>query len=166
MKLFIIVFLIIAGIVLISYILNHISYQMIKKRILNEKNWDLNICCGKTDSGGINADIVDHAEIGNFVLVENIYKLPFKDRTFQTVLCSHTIEHVDNPDAFHKELQRVGHHITYLVPPLWDISAAFNILEHKWLFLTFRSRHTTLPKYIPLPFSGLVHRLFDQKIDA
>lgn len=168
MKMEIILF-IFCGLILIystAYLFNWISYQIIKKKTLKDRKWCLNICCGKTDGGGINADIVEHGQVQNFVLINDIYNLPFQDNKFKNILCSHTIEHVDHPLLFHEELNRIGRNITYLIPPIWDFSAAFNLLEHKWLFLTFRSRHGSLPKYVRLPFTNFIHREFGQKIDA
>ncbi|MFO7893890.1 MAG: methyltransferase domain-containing protein [Longimicrobiales bacterium] len=90
---------------------NRISYGMLKQRILERQKWDLNICCGTTDGGGINADIMRHAEVPRFVLVD-VYRAPFRDGQFETVLCSHTIEHVDEPERLFRELQRVGARVT------------------------------------------------------
>ena len=83
------------------------SYKILKNKILKSRKWDLNICCGKTNGGGINADIKKHKNLPNFILIKNIYKLPFKNKQFNYVLCSHTIEHVDDPIQFYKELKRV-----------------------------------------------------------
>ena len=153
-------------VVVVLYITNLISYRYLKSRILNRQRWDLNICCGKTHGGGVNADVVSYGALDNFVLVDNIYHLPFTDKQFDTVLCSHTMEHVDNPDAFFAELQRVGQRVTIVLPPVWDLSAALNFLEHKWLFLTFRKEHAFLPKHIPLPLSGTIQRLIGQRMHA
>lgn len=155
---------IIAVIIVSLYIsfAHYVSYYLVKRRILNRHKWDLNICCGKTDGGGLNVDIVRHRDLPCFQQVDNIYNLPFEDNAFETVLCSHTIEHVDNPKRFYEELQRVGKHVTLVVPPLYDLAAVFNILEHKWVFLTFRKRHHTLPRFVKLPFADLFHRLFGQ----
>ena len=151
---------------IIAYVLNWISYKYLKNRILNRQKWDLNICCGTTDGGGINADIVRHKELPNFVLIQDIYKLPFQKNQFDHVLCSHTIEHVDYPIRFHRELQRVGKTITYVIPPLWDITAAFNLLEHKHLFLAWGTEYKKLPKFIPLPAVAKIHAFLGQKIKA
>lgn len=35
-------------------------------------------------------------------------KFPFKDKEFDYVICAHVLEHVDDPDAFLKELFRIG----------------------------------------------------------
>ncbi|MEX0778859.1 MAG: methyltransferase domain-containing protein [Balneolales bacterium] len=146
------------------YITNKLSYGYLKRRILERQKWDLNICCGKTDGGGINADIYEHDSIPNFVLTENIYDLPFKDKQFKSILCSHTIEHVDDPYRFYQELNRIGENVVLVIPPLWDISAVFNALEHRWIFLSFKKEHKTLPPHIRLPFSQSVHKRFGQKI--
>src|SRR4030043_2036227 len=92
----------------LSQALNVLSYRVLKRRILRQRKWDLNIGCGKTDGGGGNADIVAHAGLPNFRLIDSGYHLPFEENQFETVLASHTMEHVDEPAAFFKELTRVG----------------------------------------------------------
>lgn len=154
------------GSIVLLFLLNYISYQLMKHRILKTRIWDLNICCGKTDGGGINADIMEHAEVRNYCHIDNIYKLPFKDQQFEHVLCSHTIEHVEDPEWFDRELRRVGKHVTYVLPPLWDLSAAFNIFEHRWLFLTFKKEHHELPRYIKLPLSHKLQEWIGQRMHA
>ena len=148
-------------------ILNWISYRVLGGIIRNRRKvWDLNICCGKTDGGGINVDIVRHGDIPNLVVVDDIYRLPFSTNQFDYTLCSHTIEHVEDPSAFYEELRRVSKHVTLVVPPLWDLSAVFNIFEHRWLFLTFRKEHHTLPPHVTLPFSQQFQERLGQKIRA
>lgn len=144
------------------YISHFISYKYLKNNILKEKRWDLNICCGKTDGGGINADIFKHKDIPNFIEIQNIYKLPFKNKQFDKVLCSHTIEHVDSPKDFFEELQRVGYEVTLVIPPLYDITAVLNFFEHKWIFLSFKKRHHKLPNHIRLPFSKYIQKKIGQ----
>ncbi|MEX0928660.1 MAG: methyltransferase domain-containing protein [Balneolales bacterium] len=160
------IFYILPLIVVILYISNKLSYHFLKKRILERQKWDLNICCGKTDGGGINADIFKHDSVPNFILTGDIYNLPFNNKQFKTVLCSHTIEHVEDPELFFKELNRVGEKVSLVIPPLWDISAVFNALEHKWIFLTFKKEHETLPPYVKLPFSETIHNHFGQKVSS
>ncbi|MEX2404909.1 MAG: methyltransferase domain-containing protein [Balneolales bacterium] len=151
-------------IISLFYITNKLSYCYLKQKVLKRQKWDLNICCGKTDGGGINADIYKHDSVPNFILTENIYDLPFKDKQFKSVLCSHTIEHVEDPSRFFDELNRVGEKVVLVIPPLWDISAVFNALEHRWIFLSFKKEHESLPRHIKLPFSETVHNYFGQKI--
>lgn len=147
--------------------LNQLSYRVMGGIIRRRREiWDLNICCGKTDGGGVNVDIVKHAEIPNLVVVDDIYQLPFSTNQFEHTLCSHTIEHVEDPGAFFAEMQRVSKHVTLVVPPLWDLSAALNVFEHRWLFLTFRKEHHSLPPHIPLPFARRLQERVGQKIRA
>ena len=146
--------------------LTHVlSYSIIKGRILRQQTWDLNICCGKTDGGGINADIVAHSKLPMMVLVD-IHHLPFRDGQFNTVLCSHTMEHVAHPDKFFRELSRVGDDVTIVIPPLWDVSAALNVFEHRWIFLSFKKTHKSLPPYVELPLASAVQRYLGQRIHA
>jgi SAM-dependent methyltransferase len=158
--------IIILVIILYALFANYASYYFGKNRILIEQKWDLNICCGKTDGGGLNVDIVKHQEFTHFKQVDNIYNLPFADCQFEKVLCSHTIEHVDDPRQFYNELQRVGKQVTLVVPPLYDLAAVCNVFEHKWIFLTFKKRHHQLPQYIRLPFAHGFQKLFGQRNHA
>jgi hypothetical protein len=163
MKRFFRLILFAAGLTGFIHSLNLVSYHLIKNRVLTRRNWDLNICCGKTDGGGINADIIRHKEVPNLVIVD-IYHLPFQSSQFKHVLCSHTIEHVSCPKELYAELKRVGSHVTLLIPPIWDLSAAFNLLEHKWIYWSLFTEHSDLPYYTRLPLSGFVQNRIGQRI--
>ncbi len=151
---------------LMLFSLNYLSYNVLKRRIIGRGKWDLNICCGKTDGGGVNADIIKHVELPNFRKVDDVYELPFEDNSFDTVLSSHTMEHLEHPQKFYKELKRVGKDVTLVIPPLWDLSAVMNIFEHRKIFLSFSKEHKKLPKFINLPFSEFYQRRYGQKIKA
>ena len=142
------------------------SYRHLKTAIIRRRTWDLNICCGGTDGGGINADIVRHGEVPNFVRIDDVYHLPFADGEFGVALCSHTAEHLDYPNRFDRELRRVAREVVYILPPVWDLAAALNVREHKWLFLTVRKVHRTLPKRVPLPFARRLQARIGQRIAA
>lgn len=158
---------IVGFIILYMWIAHIVSYKIHKKFLLNRIVWDLNICCGKTDVGKVNADIIKHKEIENFHLVKDIYHLPFRNGQFSNVLCSHTMEHVENPYRFLKELQRIGKKVTIIVPPLYDLSAAFNPIIHKWIFMTFKKTHVNkLPRYIKLPGADFLHKYIGQVKNA
>jgi len=148
--------------ILYLIIANFIDYRVLKSFHLKQQKWDLNICCGDTDGGGVNADIVKR-NVPNFVLIKNIYKLPFKDKEFKNVICSHTMEHVENPYKFYRELKRISKNVVLLIPPIWDIGCFLNFREHKWQFLTLKSKHFNLPSKIKLPF-WWHQELFGQKI--
>jgi len=155
--------------VILFYLLlaNILSYKILKDRIIESRKWDLNICCGRTDGGGVNADVKKYGDIQNFKLIKDVYSLPFQDKQFKNVLSSHTIEHLDDPKRFFDELKRVGSSVTLIVPPLWDVWASLlNIWQHKWIFLTFKKKHTKLPKYVALPFAKTFQRTFGQYIGA
>lgn len=158
---------IISSVLLIFILLHFLSYNLIKNNILNSQKWDMNICSGKTDGGGLNVDIMKHTDVNNLLIVDDIYNLPFHNKEFESVLCSHTMEHVDYPRDFFNELTRVGQELTVVIPPLYDLFAVCNFLEHKWIFLTFRKKHINkLPRYIKLPFSGWCHKKFKQVNNA
>ena len=132
--------------------LNFFSYRVRGAIIRNRrKKWDLNICCGRTDRGSVNVDIVNHADVPNLVVVDDVYNLPFENGEFEATLSSHTIEHVEDPTAFCEELRHVSGQVTLVLPPLWDLCTVLNIFEHRDLVLTFRKEHNDLPRYIELP---------------
>ncbi len=146
---------------------NFVSYRLIKDRVIRERSWDYNICCGTTDGGGINADIVQHGPVKRFEIVENVTALPHCDNAFNHVLCSHTLEHVDDPRAMFEELRRVGRHVTVLVPPLWDLAGALNPFEHRVIFLTLHSRHENrLPRYVRYAPGRWIQRIWGQRVRA
>lgn len=145
------------------YVSHVLDYKILKEKYMKEKKWDLNISCGNTCIGKINADIVKR-DVPNFVLIEDIYNMPFKNKEFNEVITSHTIEHVDNPELFFKELTRISKNVTILLPPLWDLASLFWVLEHKWLFLTLNTKHVNnLPSKIKMPYD-LVHKIIGQRI--
>jgi SAM-dependent methyltransferase len=142
------------------------SYRSLKHTIIGRQRWDLNVCCGRIDGGGPNSDIVKHDDIPNFVQLDNIYRLPFADAQFEAVLCSHTVEHIDYPQRFDRELRRVGKNVVYILPPIWDLAAALNIWEHKWQILSVRKVHRQLPPRVPLPFARRLQARIGQRISA
>lgn len=160
--------LVLVGVIGLVYGLNLLSYRIMNPSIARSHRFDLNICCGKTTYGQLaNVDIHRHqAEIPNFVLIDNIYHLPFEDEAFSTTLCAHTIEHVEDPKAFDAELRRVSKQVTYIVPPIWDIAAQLNFIEHQWFVLAWRKKHHELPWMVKNPLFTLYNVFFKQKVKA
>ncbi|MBL8992536.1 MAG: methyltransferase domain-containing protein [Spirochaetia bacterium] len=148
------------------YSLHWLSYRLLKTRIVSRQKWGLNICSGNTDGGGVNADIVSYGNLPKFIQLGDIYRLPFRNLEFDSALCSHTMEHVEDPDKFYRELSRVAREVTLVLPPLWDLPAVLNIWEHRWIFLTFKKEHRRLPPRIRLPFSWTFQRIIGQRIKA
>ncbi len=156
----------VAVVTIVIVFLHWYSYSHLKSRIVSRRKWDLNICCGLSDGGGVNADIVQHGDVPNFVLLDSIYRLPFESDAFETVLCSHTAEHVDDPERFDRELRRVGKRVVYVLPPVWDLAAALNVFEHRWIFFSIRKVHNQLPRRVKLPFASRIQARLGQKIAA
>lgn len=65
----------------------------------------------------------------------NIEDLPFKDKEFDFVYCSHLLEHVDNPSKACRELMRVAKR-GYIETPTRATDVLFNFIalkdHHKW----------------------------------
>lgn len=65
----------------------------------------------------------------------DIHNLPFADKQFDFVYCSHLLEHVDNPAKACEELMRVGKR-GYIETPTKTSDIMFNFLyledHHKW----------------------------------
>lgn len=58
------------------------------------------------------------------------HKLPFKDKEFDIVVSIEVLEHIDNPQQFIKEAQRVGKRIAMITPYQNSIQST----EHIWSF--------------------------------
>ena len=65
-------------------------------------------------------------------VIADVTRLPFADRAFDVVVCSHVLEHVDDPAAAIEELQRVGRRGYIECPSAsWEKVAGFPF--HRWL---------------------------------
>lgn len=67
-----------------------------------------------------------------FVAADGQY-LPFADKSFDYVICSHILEHVENPELFIKELMRVGQR-GYIETPSEIAEYLYGWHFHKWVF--------------------------------
>ncbi|MFC1584830.1 methyltransferase domain-containing protein [Fibrobacterota bacterium] len=72
----------------------------------------------------------------------SVENLPYKDRSFDTVICSHTLEHVKDPQAAVQELRRVSKKRIILVVPkqrpykyTFDLHLHFFPYRHSFLAL-------------------------------
>jgi SAM-dependent methyltransferase len=74
-------------------------------------------------------------------------KFPFQDNQFNYVICSHVLEHVDDPEIFLKEVFRVGGGRGYLEYPLatYEYLYGFDVHLH---FLKFDFEKLVL-RYLP-----------------
>lgn len=98
----------------------------------------------------------------------DIHFLPFKDKVFNTVVCSHVLEHINNPEQGKKEINRVGDGYEIVLPhPVWEyMFALFNAeTAHKWIAYNlddFRLRKIDINRVDKLPLSlNIWKSLFD-----
>ncbi len=85
-----------------------------------------------------------------YLIVADGHFLPFKDKSFDFAIASHIAEHVDNPEKFCSELQRVSKS-GYLETPGPLTELMMPTASHKWVVgmkgnkLQFRNNHYTKP---------------------
>lgn len=91
------------------------------------------------------------------------YRLPFKNKSFDYVICSHLLEHLRDPKKFIKELVRVGKGGYIEVPNIygerlfgWNFHLWYCELDNGTLFLT---RKNTGER-----FGGFYHKLIAKNI--
>lgn len=71
--------------------------------------------------------------------------LPFKDKAFDYVICSHVLEHVENPEAFLKEQFRVAKRGYIEVPSLMG-EYLVPKASHRWLILEIEGKIVMVEK--------------------
>lgn len=85
-------------------------------------------------------------------------KLPFKDKTFDYIICSHVLEHANDPKQFISELVRVSHR-GYIETPSRLSEKVFDFPYHRWIitkkkdFLIFQKKalgHSSLKEKLSL----------------
>ena len=129
--------------------INRTSLKKIEKKLNENKNWKvLDIGCGYTANKFATtiADVLDLQEFykgKNFVKIEN-KKLPFEDNTFDFVIASHVIEHIEDITFFLKEIQRISNKGYIELPTRLGDNLVFeNQKEHLWWF-TFDDQNKIL----------------------
>jgi SAM-dependent methyltransferase len=89
----------------------------------------------------VGCDVVDKSD-GSFRFeTAFIEKLPFPDRSFDIVTCSHTLEHITNPQAAVAELKRVAKRALFVVVPrqryyFYTLDEHVNFYPHRHLLLS------------------------------
>jgi SAM-dependent methyltransferase len=121
------------------------------------------------------ADIVDYRE--HFKKLNLPYTqitpnddLPFKDKEFDYVICSHVLEHVPDPFKLKAEIERVGKAGYIELPTKLNDNTVFGcdeeVLGHKWWFefdddkqnLVFAKKIDALEKFLSV---GSIFKLID-----
>lgn len=80
-------------------------------------------------------------------VIANGERLPFKDKVFNYVTCSHVLEHVDRPDKFLNEIQRVAKR-GYLSFPSLLVERFYRNAPHKW-YCNYDGQNLTLIRKTP-----------------
>jgi SAM-dependent methyltransferase len=97
------------------------------------------------------------------LVIADIEKLPFKDQSFDYVICRHVLEHVDNPANAIKEITRVGKR-GYIESPSLAGELVFGWSFHKWVLSQEGKRLVFTPKTWTNPLGGLFHDLMKTDI--
>lgn len=88
----------------------------------------------------------------------SLYKLPFSDNSFDTVLCSEVLEHLDEPDRAVKELKRVARNYVVITVPHEPYFQALNTLG-RWLRVNPDAGHVNF--WTSKTFQEFIRRHFD-----
>lgn len=96
-------------------------------------------------------------------------KLPFKDKEFDVVLCTHTLEDLPTPFPIMDEMQRVGKR-GLIVTPSMGTDMVFSKIDftdwltgarrvpgeahHKWFFINKNDRLVVMPKNYPVLYTS------------
>jgi len=86
---------------------------------------------GMYGCGDVTLDLNDTGECPNHV-TGSVEAIPFPDKHFGAVFCSHVLEHVCHPAQALAELQRVADHVFIAWPRPWRTIAWAN-KGHTWL---------------------------------
>lgn len=119
-----------------------------------------NVLCDKfvadnTERSGGDNIVID---VRPFVVADGL-ALPFKDKSFDYVIASHILEHVDDPHGFVKELARVAR-AGYIETPSELGERIFGWPFHKWIV---RFQNDTLimrPRPSDSPFGDYFHKMY------
>lgn len=107
----------------------------------------------------------NNSERGNFqliidrpILICDGYKLPFRDNSFDYVICSHILEHMEDPYSFAQEIMRVGKRGYIEVPSIYG-ERLFGWDFHSWYCTLENGVLTMSRKKEGQRFGGFFHNL-------
>lgn len=93
----------------------------------------------------------------------SVYKLPFSDRSFDLVICSEVLEHLDDPAGALKELRRVSRNAILITVPLEPYFQWLNNVG-QWLGLSVDPEHVNF--WTKKTFQSFVRAHFDDPVFA
>ncbi len=97
------------------------------------------------------------------MVVADGYRLPFADKAFDYVICSHIVEHMADPKAFLKEVSRVGK-AGYIEVPSSASERVFGWNFHHWYCEKHGKTLVLQKKTEGEQFGGFFHRLIADQI--
>lgn len=142
------------------------------KQKLNPPRTGLVLEIGSGDNPNARSDILcdrfisdDTERGGNIVIdrplvVADAHHLPFKDGAFVYTICSHILEHMDDPEQFARELCRVSP-AGYIQSPSEIAERLFHWSFHRWYVNLIGDRLVLHPKEPAEPFGELFDYLYE-----
>lgn len=108
---------------------------------------NLNVGCGDDPWGDVRVDVVRYSfrrrKQTTANVLADIQHLPFRDKTFVNTRCFHVLEHVRNPVAALREVERVSNGEIVIRVPIWHL---YNFLSESFYLLV---------SFILIPLRGL-----------
>jgi SAM-dependent methyltransferase len=110
--------------------------------------------------------LADNTERGGNIVVDrplvvaDAHHLPFRDHAFCYVICSHILEHMDDPLQFSRELSRVGRS-GYIGCPSEIAERLFHWSFHRWYVNLIDGTLILHPKEPAEPFGELFDYLYE-----
>lgn len=139
---------------------------------MNIKHSDLVLEIGSGDNPKPRSDVLcdmlpeDDSQRGGKVTLDRPFiaadghHLPFKDKSFDYIICSHVLEHADDPGVFISELMRVGKG-GYIETPTEIGEKLYGWPYHKWLINLHPSGKLIIKSKVrEREFGQLFHYLF------
>lgn len=144
---------------------------------MNIKSTDLVLEIGSGNNPNPRSDILcdlyvsdSNQRAGNFKIVidrpfvvADCYKLPFKNNSFDYIICSHLLEHLEEPEKFIKELTRVAKRGYIEVPNIYG-ERLFGWSFHLWYCELKNGTLILTGKKDGEKYGGFYHRLIAKKI--
>ncbi|MCK5218653.1 class I SAM-dependent methyltransferase [bacterium] len=115
-----------------------------------------NVLVDKYIEGNLERD--GNITINRPLIVADLQNLPFKDKSFDYVICRHVVEHLDDPEKGIKELTRVAKR-GYIESPSLAGEIMFGWSFHRWVLSIENNKLIFTPKNWSNPLGGVFHDL-------
>jgi SAM-dependent methyltransferase len=97
-----------------------------------------------------------------FVVADGL-ALPFKDNSFDYVITSHILEHIDDPHKFASELTRVAKR-GYIETPSELGEKIFGWSFHRWIVRFENDTIIMRPRLVDSPFADYFHKMYERDL--